>query len=208
MFLSEKVVGNAMFGIWFMTSFSSNQCYDLQTQTHSSNNANWYFNLLCISTSYVRTLFCLSSYRQYVLLPLISLQLVPLSMALLFAAFCFVLWNLVQRRWMTRHTTSSLSHCLLYPHPTPQTQKDTDSQPARQAGRQPDRQTDRQTDRHHTPLHNPTTPTPCGCWYVLSVWTVHDEIQLTPDKNPQNCKHSLSWIVCDNDVKKIWWLQG
>ena len=44
----------------------------------------------------------------------------------------------------------------------------------------------------------------CGCWYVLSVETARDEIQLTRDKNPQNCKEfCLSWIVSDNEVKKI-----
>ena len=44
----------------------------------------------------------------------------------------------------------------------------------------------------------------CGCWYVLSVETVRDEIQLTRDKNPQSCKEfCLSWIVSDNEVKKI-----
>ena len=34
--------------------------------------------------------------------------------------------------------------------------------------------------------------------------TVRDEIQLTADKKPQNCKEFfLSWIVSDNEVKKI-----
>ena len=56
---------------------------------------------------------------------------------------------------------------------------------------------------------NNRAPLPlCDCWYVLSVETVRDEIQLTPDKNPQNCREFfLSWIVSDNEVKKIWWLQ-
>ena len=41
----------------------------------------------------------------------------------------------------------------------------------------------------------------CGCWYVLSVETVRDEIQLTLDKNPQNCREfSLSWIGSDRDT--------
>ena len=31
----------------------------------------------------------------------------------------------------------------------------------------------------------------CGCWYVLSVETVREEVQLTLDKKPQNCKEIL-----------------
>ena len=31
----------------------------------------------------------------------------------------------------------------------------------------------------------------CGCWYVLLLETVRDEIQLTLEKNSQNCKHSF-----------------
>ena len=54
------------------------------------------------------------------------------------------------------------------------------------------------------PRNNPAPLPLCGCWYVLFVETVRDEIQLTLDKNPQNCKEFfLSWIVSDDEVKKI-----
>ena len=40
--------------------------------------------------------------------------------------------------------------------------------------------------------------------YHFVVEVVRDEIQLTLDKNPQNCNHFfLYWIVSDNEVKKI-----
>ena len=43
-----------------------------------------------------------------------------------------------------------------------------------------------------------------GRWYVLSVETVRDEIQVILDQDPQNCKEFfLSWIVSVNEVKKI-----
>ena len=49
-----------------------------------------------------------------------------------------------------------------------------------------------------------TKPPLCGCWFVLSVETARDDKQLTLGKNPQNCKEFfLSWIVSDNEVKKI-----
>ena len=41
----------------------------------------------------------------------------------------------------------------------------------------------------HQNLHHPLPL--LYCWDVLSVEIVRDEIQLTPDKNPQNCKNSF-----------------
>ena len=41
------------------------------------------------------------------------------------------------------------------------------------------------------PRNNRAPLSLCGCWYVLSVEVVREEIQLTLDKNPQNCKNSF-----------------